>query len=69
MDVPYDKSAGETICTRSARRGRHTDVPYDKSAGETICTRSARRGRHTDVPYETLTLIPAYMCSIDWEME
>jgi uncharacterized iron-regulated membrane protein len=22
-----------------------------------------------DVLYETLTLIPAYMCSIDWEME
>jgi hypothetical protein len=29
MDVPYDKSAGEPICTLSARRGRHMDVPYE----------------------------------------
>jgi hypothetical protein len=45
------------------------DVPYDKSAGRPICTRSARRGRHMDAPYETLTLIPAYMCFFDLEME
>jgi hypothetical protein len=29
MDVPYDKSAGQPICTHRARRGRHMDVPYE----------------------------------------
>ena len=53
MDVPYDKSAGEPICTHRARRGRHMDVPY-----ETLTPFDVAQDR----------LIPAYMCFFDLEM-